>query len=309
MNLAQFITSRLLSAVPVLLGVTLLVFLLMKLMPGDPVLALLGDHVSGLTPEELSTIRDKYGFNDPWAVQYLNFLRDFLTGHLKSMLTEESVLGTILSRFPYTLLLTSVSLFLAVLIALPLGIVAALKRNTVWDSLITSFSLLGISIPGFWFAVMIMLLFSLKLGWLPASGSGTPAHLVMPVMTVTFTVMALFTRMMRASLLETLPLDYVRTAQAKGLPPFHVFRHAFRNSLMPVVTILGIEFGALLGGAAITESIFAWPGMGRLTLEAVQNHDIYLVQGIVVFVATLFILVNLVVDVIYGFLNPKVHYG
>ena len=307
--MGPFITGRLLSAIPVLLGVTLLVFGLMKLMPGDPVLALLGDHVAGLSEAELHAIRDKYGFNDPWYVQYWSFLRDFTTGHLRSILTEESVMGTILKRFPYTLLLTTVSLTLATLIALPLGILSALKRNTIWDRLVMGLTLLGLSIPGFWFAVIIMLLFSLKLGWLPASGSGTPAHLVMPVMTVTFTVVALLTRMMRSSLLETLPQDYVRTAQAKGLQPRQVFRHAFRNSLAPIVTLLGLEFGALLAGAAITESIFAWPGMGRLTLEAVQNHDIYMVQGVVVFVAAIFLLVNLLVDVLYAVLNPRVQYA
>ncbi len=307
--MTRFITGRLIGTLPVLFGVTLLVFLLLKFVPGDPVVALLGEDAQGLSAAQLDQLRQAYGFNDPWAVQYGRFLTEFGSGQLLSLKTQTPVLTEILHRFPYTLLLTTVALTLSVVIALPLGIAAALRRDTVWDHVITTISLLGISIPSFWFAIMAMLLFSLQLGWLPASGSGTPAHLVLPAATLAFGTLAIQIRMMRATLLETLPQDYVRTARAKGLAPRGVLRHALRNAMMPVVTVIGLEFGSMLGGAAITESIFAWPGLGRLTLDAVNARDIPLVQGVVVFAAVVFTLVNLAVDLLYGFLNPKVQYG
>ena len=307
--MTRFITGRLIGTLPVLFGVTLLVFLLLKFVPGDPVVALLGEDAQGLSAAQLDQLRQAYGFNDPWAVQYGRFLTEFGSGQLLSLKTQTPVLTEILHRFPYTLLLTTVALTLSVVIALPLGIAAALRRDTVWDHVITSISLLGISIPSFWFAIMAMLLFSLQLGWLPASGSGTPAHLVLPAATLAFGTLAIQIRMMRATLLETLPQDYVRTARAKGLAPRAVLRHALRNAMMPVVTVIGLEFGSMLGGAAITESIFAWPCLGRLTLDAVNSRDIPLVQGVVVFAAVVFTLVNLAVDLLYGFLNPKVQYG
>ncbi|MDP9764119.1 ABC transporter permease [Deinococcus enclensis] len=307
--MTRFITGRLIGTLPVLFGVTLLVFLLLKFVPGDPVVALLGEDAQGLSAAQLDQLRQAYGFNDPWAVQYGRFLTEFGSGQLLSLKTQTPVLTEILHRFPYTLLLTTVALTLSVVIALPLGIAAALRRDTVWDHVITTISLLGISIPSFWFAIMAMLLFSLQLGWLPASGSGTPAHLVLPAATLAFGTLAIQIRMMRATLLETLPQDYVRTARAKGLAPRAVLRHALRNAMMPVVTVIGLEFGSMLGGAAITESIFAWPGLGRLTLDAVNSRDIPLVQGVVVFAAVVFTLVNLAVDLLYGFLNPKVQYG
>ena len=307
--MTRFITGRLIGTLPVLFGVTLLVFLLLKFVPGDPVVALLGEDAQGLSSAQLDPLRQAYGFNDPWAVQYGRFLTEFGSGQLLSLKTQTPVLTEILHRFPYTLLLTTVALTLSVVIALPLGIAAALRRDTVWDHVITTISLLGISIPSFWFAIMAMLLFSLQLGWLPASGSGTPAHLVLPAATLAFGTLAIQIRMMRATLLETLPQDYVRTARAKGLAPRAVLRHALRNAMMPVVTVIGLEFGSMLGGAAITESIFAWPGLGRLTLDAVNSRDIPLVQGVVVFAAVVFTLVNLAVDLLSGFLNPKVQYG
>ena len=307
--MTRFIAGRLIGTLPVLFGVTLLVFLLLKFVPGDPVVALLGEDAQGLSAAQLDQLRQAYGFNDPWAVQYGRFLTEFGSGQLLSLKTQTPVLTEILHRFPYTLLLTTVALTLSVVIALPLGIAAALRRDTVWDHVITTISLLGISIPSFWFAIMAMLLFSLQLGWLPASGSGTPAHLVLPAATLAFGTLAIQIRMMRATLLETLPQDYVRTARAKGLAPRAVLRHALRNAMMPVVTVIGLEFGSMLGGAAITESIFAWPGLGRLTLDAVNSRDIPLVQGVVVFAAVVFTLVNLAVDLLYGFLNPKVQYG
>lgn len=303
-----YFSRRLLGTVPVLLGVTVLVFLLLKLVPGDPVVALLGEDAQGVSSAQLDQLRQAYGFNDPWLTQYARFLSDFVTGQLLSLKTQTPVLTEILQRFPYTLQLTALALGLSVLVALPLGTVAALRRHTLWDTVITSISLLGVSIPSFWFAILAMTLFALQLRWLPPSGSGTLAHLVLPALTLAFGSVAIQIRMMRASLLDALPQDYVRTARAKGLPPIHVLRHALRNALVPVLTVIGLEFGGLLGGAVITESIFAWPGLGRLTLDAVTSRDIPLVQGVVVFSAAVFTVVNLVVDMLYGVLNPRVQY-
>ncbi|WP_019011916.1 ABC transporter permease [Deinococcus aquatilis] len=305
----RYTLRRLLSLVPVVFGVTLLVFLLLKLTPGDPLVALLGEDAQGMGAAELARLRDAYGLNDPWYLQYGRFLSDFITGQLASVRTGTPVLTEILARFPHTLLLTTVALAVAVLVAVPLGILAAVKRRTAWDAVVMVMVLLGISIPSFWLAVMLMLVFALNLGWLPASGSGSPANLVLPAVTLAFGSVALITRMTRASLLGTLDQDYVRTARAKGLPRSGVLRHALRNALIPVVTVVGLEFGGLLGGAAITESIFAWPGLGRLTLQAIQTRDIHLVQGITVFIAVLYTFVNLAVDLAYAALNPRVQYA
>lgn len=301
--------KRLLSLVPVVFGVTLLVFVLLKLTPGDPLVALLGEDAQGIGADELARLRDAYGLNDPWYAQYLRFLGDFATGQLASIRTGVPVLTDIFARFPYTLGLTTVALAAAVALAVPLGILAAVKRGGFWDALAMTVVLLGTSIPSFWLAVMLMLIFSLNLGWLPASGSGGPAYLVLPAVTLAFGSVALILRMTRASLLETLDQDYVRTARAKGLRRSGVLRHALRNALVPVVTVVGLEFGGLLGGAAITESIFAWPGLGRLTLQAIQARDVHLVQGITIFVAVLYTFVNLAVDLVYAALNPKVQYA
>lgn len=307
--MVPYILRRLLSLVPVVVGVTLLAFVLLKLTPGDPLIALLGEDARGMGAAELARLRDAYGLNDPWPVQYGRFLQAFVTGQLTSLQTGTAVLTEILARFPQTLLLTTTALTAAVVVAVPLGVLAAVKRRSVWDAAVMSVVLLGISIPSFWLAVMLMLVFSLNLGWLPASGSGTPAHLVLPTLTLAFGSVALITRMTRASLLETLDQDYVRTARAKGLSRAAVLRHALRNALVPIVTVVGLEFGGLLGGAAITESIFAWPGLGRLTLQAIGSRDVPLVQGVTIFVAVLYTGVNLAVDLAYAVLNPRVQYA
>lgn len=307
--MTRFITGRLIGTLPVLFGVTLLVFLLLKFVPGDPVVALLGEDAQGLSAAQLDQLRQAYGFNDPWAVQYGRFLTEFGSGQLLSLKTQTPVLTEILHRFPYTLLLTTVALTLSVVIALPLGIAAALRRDTVWDHVITTISLLGISIPSFWFAIMAMLLFSLQLGWLPASGSGTPAHLVLPAATLAFGTLAIQIRMMRATLLETLPQDYVRTARAKGLSSRNVtLKHAMRNALLPIVTVIGLQMGTLLGGAVLTETIFNWPGLGSWLYDAISQRDYPVIQGGVIFAALVVSLVNLLVDVSYATLDPRIHY-
>jgi ABC-type dipeptide/oligopeptide/nickel transport system permease component len=308
--LLRYLVARLLGILPVLLGVTLLVYALIQLAPGDVLLSLLGEEAQGIGQADLERLRQQYGLNDPWYVQYVRFLTDLLGGDLVSLKTQRPVVEEILDRFPYTLLLTVVSLALAAAVAVPLGVLAAVRRGSAWDGLVMLVALLGISVPSFWLAIMMMILFALYLGWLPASGSGTWQHLVLPTLTIVLGSVGYIARMTRSAMLEVLGLDYVRTARAKGLPGTQVvYRHAFRNALLPLVTVLGLEFGALLGGAVLTETIFAWPGLGRLTVDAILSRDIYLIQGVVIFVATLYMLVNLAVDLLYALLNPRITYA
>lgn len=305
----RYLLSRILGILPVLLGVTLLVFALIQLAPGDILLSLLGEEAQGVSQADLERLREQLGLKDPWYVQYGRFVLDLLSGNLVSLKTQRPVVEEILERFPYTLLLTTVSLSIAVLIAVPLGVLAAVRRGSPYDALAMVLALLGISVPSFWLAIMMMIVFALYLGWLPASGSGSWQHLVMPTATIVLGSVGYIARITRASMLEVLGQDYVRTAKAKGLPQRLVIgKHAFRNALLPLVTIIGLEFGSLLGGAVLTETIFAWPGIGRLAVDAILSRDIYLIQGVVIFVSTVYLLVNLLVDLLYARLNPRVTY-
>lgn len=306
----RYLVARILGILPVLLGVTLLIYALIQLAPGDVLLSLLGEEAQGISQAELERLRQQLGLNDPWYVQYVRFLSDLVGGNLLSFKTQRPVIEEILDRFPYTLLLTTVSLALATAIAVPLGVLAAVRRGSAWDGLAMLVALLGISVPSFWLAIMMMILFALYLGWLPASGSGTWQHLVLPSLTIVLGSVGYIARMTRSAMLEVLGQDYVRTARAKGLPGGQVvYAHAFRNALLPLVTVLGLEFGALLGGAVLTETIFAWPGLGRLTVDAILSRDIYLIQGVVIFIATLYMLINLAVDLLYARLNPRITYA
>ncbi len=307
-----YVLRRFAGTLPVLLGVTLLVFGLLRLTPGDPLIALVGDDLGGISTAQLAQLRHEYGLDGPWYEQYGAFLHKLAAGELTSLRTQRPVLIEIIERFPHTLQLALVAMILAVVIAVPLGIVAALKRNSFVDVFVMALALLGVSVPSFWLAIMLMLVFALQLGWLPPSGSGGLEYLVLPAVTLTFASVALIARMTRASLLETLSQDYVRTARAKGLHQGRVVtRHALRAALIPIVTVIGYEFGTLLSGAAVTETIFAWPGLGRLTVQAIASRDVPLVEGVVIFSAVLFTLVNLAVDVLYAALNPRMrlHYA
>jgi ABC-type dipeptide/oligopeptide/nickel transport system permease component len=309
-TLLRYLFARVLGIFPVLFGVTLLVYGLIQLTPGDILLSLLGEEAQGISQESLEQLRDQLGLNDPWYVQYTRFLSDLLGGDLRSLKSQRPVVEEIIDRFPYTLLLTTVSLTVAVLLAVPLGVMAAVRRGSIFDALAMTIALLGISVPSFWLAILLMIAFSLYLGWLPASGSGTWQHLVLPTVTIVAGSIGYLARITRGSMLEVLNQDYVRTARAKGLPARAVvYQHAFRNALLPLVTVIGLEFGALLGGAVLTETIFAWPGIGRLAVDAILSRDIYLIQGVVLFVSTLYLLVNLVVDLLYARLNPRVTYA
>ncbi len=305
-----YVLRRLAAMVPVLLGVTLVVFAMLWLAPGDPVLALVGESAQGMSREALDALRKVHGLDRGPIVQYLDYLYGLVRGDLgTSVRSSQPVAAELLSRFPATILLAGSAMAVAILLGMTLGVLAAVYRRTWVDHLAVLVALLGVSVPVFWSGLLLMLLFALDLGWLPASGYGTWRHLVLPATAVGFSSAAFIARITRASMIETLRQDYVRTATAKGLGASAVrLRHALRNALLPVVTVVGLQFGGLLGGAVLTETVFAWPGIGRLLVDAITSRDLPLVQGSVLFIAVVFIVMNLLVDVSYAFLNPKVRY-
>jgi len=307
---ALFILRRLAALLPVLLGVTLVVFAMLWLAPGDPLLALVGESAQGMSKSALEELRRAHGLDRGPLVQYLGYIADLARGDLGvSVRSGQPVSQEVLSRFPATLLLAGSAMLVAVALGLTLGVLAAVYRRSVVDHLAVLLALLGVSVPVFWSGLLLMLLFALDLGWLPASGYGTWKHLVLPALAVGFSSAAFIARITRASMIETLRQDYVRTATAKGLGKSAVrLRHALRNALLPVVTVVGLQFGGLLGGAVLTETVFAWPGIGRMLVDAIGARDLPLVQGSVLFIAVMFILMNLLVDVSYAVLNPKVRY-
>lgn len=308
--MALFILRRLAALLPVLLGVTLVVFAMLWLAPGDPLLALVGESAQGMSKSALEELRRAHGLDRGPLVQYLGYIADLAWGDLGvSVRSGQPVSQEVLSRFPATLLLAGSAMLVAVALGLTLGVLAAVYRRSVVDHLAVLLALLGVSVPVFWSGLLLMLLFALDLGWLPASGYGTWKHLVLPALAVGFSSAAFIARITRASMIETLRQDYVRTATAKGLGKSAVrLRHALRNALLPVVTVVGLQFGGLLGGAVLTETVFAWPGIGRMLVDAIGARDLPLVQGSVLFIAVMFILMNLLVDVSYAVLNPKVRY-
>lgn len=305
-----YVLRRIVGLVPVLLGVTILVFLMLRLAPGDPVLALLGDSAQGISREALDELRETHGFNRNPVIQYLDYLFGAVRGDLgTSLRSGQAVTTEVLSRFPATLQLAGAAITIAVLLGLTLGVLAAVFRRTWVDHVAVVVALLGVSVPVFWSGLLLMLLFALRLQWLPASGYGSWRHLLLPAVAVGFSSAAFIARITRASVIETLRTDYVRTAQAKGVGAVKVLlKHALRNALLPVVTVVGLEFGGLLGGAILTETVFAWPGVGRLLVDSITTRDLALVQGAVLFIAIMFIVVNLLVDLSYALLNPRVRY-
>lgn len=296
--------------VPVLVGVSFLVFLIFFLTPGDPVRAMLGDMGQGASPEDIERIREQLGLDRPWYVQYADFLYDALRGDLgRSFQSDRPVFGQVASRFPLTLRLTAVSLLLAALIGVSAGIASAVRPRGVVDAAVTLVVLLGVSMPVFWLGILMMHAFALQLGWLPPSGIGSWRHLVLPSLTVAFPSIAFIARMMRSSLIEQLSEDYIRTARSKGLrESVVIYRHALKGAFIPVVTTLGLQFGHLLGGAVVVETIFSLPGLGRLTVDAIQGRDLPMIQGAILWIAVVFNLVNLVVDVVYVALDPRIRY-
>ncbi len=303
----RVLLSRLAQLVPVLLGVVTIVFLLIHLVPGDPVEIMLGESAVPAQKEEL---RRELRLDRPLPVQYGEYLAGLLRGDLgTSMRSREPVAREILSRFPATLLLAVSSLAVALLVAAPLGIAAALRQRKAVDHACGFLAMLGLSMPNFWLGPLLILVFSIRLGLFPVGGYGTAGHLVLPALTLGTGMAAILMRMLRSSLLEEIRQDYVRAAQAKGLSRRGaVLRHALRNSLIPVLTVVGLQFGSLLAGSIITETIFSWPGIGRLTVQAIDARDYPLVQGCVLFIALCAVAVNLATDLLYSRVDPRIRH-
>jgi peptide/nickel transport system permease protein len=301
----RYLSVRLLYMVPVLWLVVSVVFLLIHLVPGDPIQQMLGE---GAASADLEAARKAYGLDRPLGEQYLNYWKGVLTGDLgQSIRFQQNVSEVIAQRYPFTLRLTLAALFVALLIAIPTGVRSARRRNR-WDDRLLSFvSLLGLSFPNFALGPILILFFAINLGLLPVSGAGTWAHLVLPAVTLGGALAAILTRMVRTAMLEELSQDYIRTARAKGLPERTVvYKHALRNALIPVLTVIGLQFGALLAGAIVTETIFSWPGIGRLTVQAISNRDYYLVQGCILAIGLTYVMANFVTDLLYSVVNPRI---
>ncbi|MFH1362440.1 MAG: ABC transporter permease [bacterium] len=319
----KFIFRRLLQLIPLLIGVSLISFFVMHLAPGDPT-ALFTDP--NIDPADLARIRANWGLDKPIIVQYFYWLGNVLRGDFgASYTTGQPVLTEVLQRLPATLLLMIPAYFLTLLITIPLGVISAVKKGSWFDNLVTLFSFAGMATPSFWLGLMLMLLFSVKLGWLPAVGMTNPLleltdighrildilqHMILPLTTMTLLSLAGITRYQRAAMLEVLSQDYIRTARAKGLPErVVIFKHALRNALIPIVTLLGLSLPGLFSGAFIIETIFAWPGMGRLGVMAIFQRNYPLIMGIVIFSALLIMLGNLLADLGYALVDPRIRYA
>lgn len=307
-GMPAYLIQRLGGALLVMFGVVSLVFLLIHLIPGDPVEVMLGESASGADREAL---RDALGLNLPLSVQYLDYLAGLMQLDLgTSIHFRRPVTELLLERLPATGLLAAATLLVTVLLALPLGIMAAVRRNTAWDSGAMGFSMLGVSIPNFWLGPLLILVFSLWLGWFPVSGQSGFGSVVLPALTLGTGLTAVLSRMVRSSMLEVLGEDYIRTARAKGLPPYRVvLQHGLRNALLPVITLLGLQLGALLAGAVITETVFSWPGVGLLMIEAIQSRDYPVVQACVLLISLSYVIVNLLTDIAYAWVDPRIRLG
>jgi peptide/nickel transport system permease protein len=303
--LFRYLAQRLLYTLPVIWLVVSLVFLLIHLVPGDPVQQMLGE---GAPAADLQAVRHTYGLDLPLGQQYLNYWKGVVRGNLGLSLRYNQSVGKLLGqRYPYTLQLTLAALVVAILLSIPAGVHSARKRNQWDDRAISVVSLLGLSFPNFALGPILILLFSIKFGWLPVSGSGTFANLILPAITMGSALAAILTRMVRTSMLEELSQDYIRTARAKGLSERTVvYRHALRNAMIPVITVLGLQFGALLAGAIVTEKIFSWPGIGRLTIDSISNRDYFVVQGCILAIGLTYVAVNFLTDLVYSVVNPRI---
>jgi ABC-type dipeptide/oligopeptide/nickel transport system permease component len=301
----RYISRRLLFAIPALWLIVTLVFLLAHIVPGDPVQQMLGE---GARAEDLQQLRHSLGLDMPVLAQYRHYLAGVLRGDLgESFRFQEPVTSVVLSHYPATLELAIVALLVCAAIGIPAGLLAAERRGTSADRAVGLFTLLGLSVPNFALGPVLILVFSVIFGWLPVSGRGGLSHLILPAITLGSTLAAILTRMVRTSVIEELSSDYVRTARAKGLSPSAVlFRHAFRNALIPILTILGLQFGTLLAGAIVTETIFSWPGIGRLAVQAIGARDYPLLQGCILLIAVSYVLVNLLTDTVYALVDPRV---
>ncbi|ACZ37700.1 nickel ABC transporter permease [Sphaerobacter thermophilus] len=313
--MTAYIIRRLLTLIPTLLGVSLLVFSITRLTPGDPVRQIVGPDAP---QQRVDEVRRQLGLDQPILVQYWKFLTGAVRGDLgRSLLTRQPVVKELQDRLPVTLKIATISVIIAVVIGIPLGVISAARKYSAVDTLATLFAIGGVSMPLFWFAIMAILLFSIRLQWLPVGGlhgpiwtfEGMKAY-VLPCITLALTSIALIARLTRSSMLEVLDREYVTVARAKGLEERRVIiRHALRNALLPVVTFVGLQYGFLLGGAVVTETIFALPGVGRLAIQAINQRDYPVIQGVVLMVAVIFTMINLIVDVLYAWLDPRISYA
>ena len=304
--MGRYLLRRLWHTVYVIIGISVISFFFIHL-SGDPVMLMLPADAS---KQEVAQLRHQLGFDQPLPVQYLDFVSKAIKGDFgESLYYHVPVLNLIMERLPASLELAFASMFIALAISLPIGIISAVYRGSALDMGSMLAALFGLSMPHFWLGIMLILIFSVKLGWLPTSGRGSLAQLIMPATALGLSLMAMFARLTRSVMLEVLNLDYIRTARAKGLGEFMVIgKHALKNALIPLVTVAGMQFGFLIGGTVIIETVFAWPGVGRLVVQAIFNRDYPLVQAIVLVLAVIFVLVNLLVDILYVYLDPRISY-
>lgn len=303
----SYVIKRLLSMIPVLIGISILLFFMLRMLPGDPAQVLAGQMAS---PEEIATIRTQLGLDRPIYEQYLSYLGRLVRLDLgRSARTQNPVIEEIWARLPNTILLAVVAISLACLLGIPAGIISAVRPYTWVDYAVTMGALFGISMPVFWLGMMLVVLFSVILRWLPAGGTGGWQHVVLPSVTLASFVVAFIARMTRSTMLETLAQDYTTTARSKGLKEnVVVIKHALKNALIPIVTVVGLQFGLLLGGAVLTETVFAWPGIGRLIVDSILARDYPVIQGTILIFGLLYLLVNLAVDLAYAYIDPRIRY-
>ena len=295
------------ALIPVIMGVTLLVFVIMQLAPGNPARMILGEMA---TPEQVAALEEEMGLNKPLLVRYFNYMLNFLRGDMgTSYYKSTSVVSEVMSRFPYTAKLAGVAAILTLIMSIPIGVMAAVKQNSVFDNASLVVTLLGISMPVFWLGLLLIITFSLKLDLFPTGGADTWKSYIMPAFCLAFSNMSTMARTPRSSMLETIRQDYVRTAAAKGVPRKAVIlRHAFRNALIPTITVLGIQMSQLLGGSVVVETVFAWPGVGRLMIDSISSRDTPMVLGCIVLLTILFSVLNLVIDLCYAVADPRIKY-
>ena len=303
----NYLIKRLISTIPVLIGISLLLFFMLRMLPGDPAQVLAGQMA---TPEEIENIRHQLGLDRPIYEQYAVYLSRLVRLDLgRSARTQNPVIDEIWARLPNTLLLASVAIMLACLFGIPAGIISAVRPYSWVDYLVTLSALFGISMPVFWLGLMLVVLFSIMLKWLPAGGTGSWQHVILPSITLAAFVVAFIARMTRSTLIETLSQDFTTTARSKGLPEKVVIvKHALRNALIPIITVVGLQFGLLLGGAVLTETVFAWPGLGRLIVDSILARDYPMIQGAILIFGLLYVFVNLIIDLVYAFVDPRIRY-
>lgn len=305
--MGSYFIKRIFQTIPVILGVITLTFILMYIVPGDPVMSMVGERYDEATIQKL---REELHLDDPIWIQYFRFLGNLLHGDLgRSFVTFNPVLDDLLARFPFTLTLALSAMIVSIFIGLFVGILSSLKPNSLLDRGTMMFALAGISAPVFWVGLLLILYVSVYLKWLPPTGYGGIEYLILPAITLGTRSAAFLARMTRATMLDVLQQDFIRTARAKGLPEWKVIlKHAFPNTLIPVITIIGVDFGSYLSGAVLTESIFGWPGIGRFALDAILKRDFPVIQGTVLFTALMFISANLIVDLLYGVVDPRIRF-